>query len=71
MTSTAGILIEISANGVLGRLFDEIGGGKVGKALAQIDGVVLDRQGRIFSKDRRAKAAHPLRGLKGRLAWGR
>lgn len=67
MTGTPRILVEIIGNGLLGGLFDKSGRGKIGKTLTQVHGIVLNGQGRIFSKDRRSKAAHTLRRLKGRF----
>ncbi len=64
LPGAAGVLVQVRGDGLLRRLFDEVGRGEVGKALAEIDGVVPVRQSRKLGKHGRAEAADPLCGPK-------
>ena len=47
-----GVLVDVGLYGTTGSLFDLSRGGKVGKPLSQVDGVVLHGQARHVANDR-------------------
>ena len=66
VAGAAGILVEVSGDGVAAGFFDEVGGGEIGEALAKVHGAGGVGQGGEFGKNGGAKAAHTCGG---RLVW--
>ena len=62
------VLVQVGRDCGGGGFFHKGGAGEVGKALAKIDGIVLQRQRAHFSENRGAEAGHAPGGRSGH--WG-